>query len=157
MSAATHRIPAAASFREQRAARDRRLLVFPSFAEDVDPVLSLYRPRTLALLRRYLHLSTAVGRLPSLIARECFRARVTSYRMTTFEDAVIFVLDMERSLERLAYGDQEIITRIIFQGHSHHAAARLLRCARKTITRRMCLAVDHLSEGLLARGLLKEL
>jgi hypothetical protein len=124
---------------------------------DIDPELSLYRPRTLTLLRRYLQLSSAVGRLPSIIARECFRARVTSYRMQTFEDSVIFVLDMERSLAQLAEVEQEIITRIVFQGHSHDSAARLLGCTRKSITRYLCVALDHLSERMLARGLLQEL
>jgi hypothetical protein len=124
---------------------------------DLAPELSLYRPRTLALLRRYLQLSSAVGRLPSVIARECFRARVTSYRMQTFEDSVIFVLDMERALAQLAELEQQVITRIIFQGHSHDSAARLVGCTRKSITRYLCVALDHLSESMLARGLLQPL
>jgi len=170
MSAAViHRLEAQSqndlSSRAERAngARSRGILVFPDRSahadavDDPDPVLSLYRPRTLALLRRYLQLSSAVGRLPSLIARECFRARVTSYRMTTFEDAVIFVLDMERSLDRLAEHDQQVLLRVVLQGHSHDAAARILQCTRKTLTRRLCLALDHLSERLLSHGLLREL
>ncbi|SRR6266496_1057319 len=51
----------------------------------------LYRERTVALLRRYLRISIEVGRLPSLLGRELFRSKVTSYRMTSFEDGVIFV------------------------------------------------------------------
>jgi hypothetical protein len=129
----------------------------PRWEEDVDPALSLYRPRTLGLLRRYLQQASAVGRLPSLVAQEGFRARVTCYRMTTFEDAVIFVLDMERALERLDGADQQIISGIILQGHSHDAAARFYHCTRRTVTRRLCVALDHLSEGLLASGLLKAL
>ena len=66
-----------------------------------NPDLWLYRDRTLSLLRRYLRLSVEVGRLPSLLGRELFRARITAYRVGTFEDAVIFVHDMERSLEQL--------------------------------------------------------
>jgi hypothetical protein len=121
------------------------------------PELSLYRPRALALLRRYLQLSSAVGRLPSLIARECFRAKVTSYRMTSFEDSVIFVLDMERSLARLHHTQQLVITRVVFQGHSHDSAARLFGCTRKTLTQYLCVALDRLSEQLLALGLLTSL
>ena len=56
----------------------------------------LYRERTVALLRRYLRISIEVGRLPSLLGRELFRSKVTSYRMTSFEDGVIFVHDVER-------------------------------------------------------------
>jgi hypothetical protein len=66
-----------------------------------DPDLWLYRDRTVALLRRYLRLSIEVGRTPSLLGREFFRSRVTSYGYSTFEDSVIFVHDVERSLEEL--------------------------------------------------------
>jgi len=45
----------------------------------------LYRERRVALLRRYLRISIEVGRLPSLLGRELFRSKVTSYRMTSFE------------------------------------------------------------------------
>src|SRR5205809_6297590 len=61
----------------------------------------LYRERTIALLRRYLRISIEVGRLPSLLGRDLFRSKVTSYRMSSFEDAVIFVHDAERDLSQL--------------------------------------------------------
>lgn len=61
-----------------------------------DPDLWLYRDRTLGLLRRYQRLSVQSGRLPSLLSRELFRTRVTSYRTTTLEDTVIFVHDVAR-------------------------------------------------------------
>ena len=54
-----------------------------------------YRDRTVALLRRYARASVEVGRLPSLLGREYFRAKVSSYPMTSFEDIVIFVHDMD--------------------------------------------------------------
>ena len=58
--------------------------------------LSAYHDRTIALLRRYFRMSLEIGRMPSVLGREVFRARVTSYRVQTFEDAVIFVHDVER-------------------------------------------------------------
>jgi DNA-directed RNA polymerase specialized sigma24 family protein len=122
-----------------------------------DPELSLYRPRTLAVLRRYLRISSAVGRLPSIIAREVFRARVSHYRIHTFEESVIFVLDVERALARLHHDDQQVIARVVFQGHSHDAAARLLGWKRRTVTRALCEALDRLSELMLARGLLRKM
>lgn len=124
---------------------------------DLDPELSLYRPRTLALLRRYLRISSAVGRLPSAIAREVFRAKVSHYRIHTFEESVIFVLDVERALARLHHDDQQVIARVVFQGHSHDAAARLLGWKRRTVTRLLCEALDRLSELMLARGLLRKM
>src|SRR5690349_8784709 len=66
-----------------------------------DPDLWLYRERTVALLRRYLRISLEVGRLPSLLGRELFRSKVTSYRMSSFEDGVIFVHDVEHVLDQL--------------------------------------------------------
>src|SRR5207245_2027953 len=60
-----------------------------------------YRERTIPLLKRYLRISIEVGRLPSLLGRELFRSKVTSYRMSSFEDAVIFVHDVERALAQL--------------------------------------------------------
>jgi hypothetical protein len=60
-----------------------------------------YREHTIALLKRYLWISIEVGRLPSLLGRELFRSKVTSYRMSSFEDAVIFVHDVERALAQL--------------------------------------------------------
>jgi hypothetical protein len=113
---------------------------FPT--RDLAPERSLYRSRTLALLHRYLQLSAAVGRLPSLIGRECFRARVSSYRMHAFEDSVIFVLDVERALSQLHHSEQQVVARVVFQGHSHDAAARLIGCTRTTLTRLLCAALD---------------
>ena len=61
----------------------------------------IYRGRTVAMLRRYMRYSIETGRLPSLLGRESFRAKVTSYTVVTFEDRVIFVHDMEKCLDRL--------------------------------------------------------
>ena|SRR5437660_10757992 len=48
--------------------------------------LWLYRDRTMGLLRRYRRISIEVGRLPSLLGRELFRTRVSSYHVTSFEE-----------------------------------------------------------------------
>ena len=61
----------------------------------------IYRARTVTMLRRYMRYSIETGRLPSLLGREFFRAKVTSYTVVTFEDRVIFVHDMERCLEKV--------------------------------------------------------
>src|ERR1700690_557358 len=63
-------------------------------ALDRNPDLWLYRGRTVALLRRYLRFSLETGRLPSLVGREFFRAKVTYYTAATFEDRVIFLRDV---------------------------------------------------------------
>lgn len=119
-----------------------------------DPDLWLYRDRTLGMLRRYLRLSIEVGRLPSLLGREFFRTRVTSYKVATFEDAVIFVHDVERSFKTLDEFEKKLIGKIVLQEYTQSEAARLLGCGRRTVGRRFPEALDHLSETFLATGLL---
>ena len=119
--------------------------------------LRLYRDRTRAILRRYFRMSIELGRLPSLVGREFFRARVTSYRLHTFEDAVIFVHDTESCLKRLDEFSQKIIARIVFQDYSLEETAALLGCGRRTVVRRYPRALDRLSELFLEAELLRPL
>ena len=122
-----------------------------------DPELWLYRERTIALLKRYLRMSVEVGRLPSLLGREFFRSKVTSYRVGTFEDAVIFVHDVERSLEQLDDFERKLIATIVMQEHSQDEAALKLGCWRRTVGRRFPEALDKLSNFFLDGGLLTRL
>ncbi|MCI0355402.1 MAG: ECF-type sigma factor [Acidobacteria bacterium] len=119
--------------------------------------LPLYRGRTVALLRRYFRMSIDLGRLPSIVGREFFRPRTTGYRVATFEDAVIFVHDMERCLEELDAFSQKLIARVTFQEFTHEEAAQQLGCARRTVLRRYAEALDRLAEMLLERELLAPL
>jgi DNA-directed RNA polymerase specialized sigma24 family protein len=121
---------------------------------DRSPDLWLYRDRTVAMLRRYLRYSLETGRLPSLLGCEFFRTTVTSYSVTTFEDRVVFVHDVETCLQRLDDFSRQVIARVVLQEHSHEAAARLLHCSRKTIQRKLQSALDELSEIFLAVALL---
>src|SRR6266699_3373731 len=111
-----------------------------------DPEFWLYRERTIALLRRYLRISIEVGRLPSLLGRELFRSKVTSYRMSSFEDAVIFVYDVERAVDQLDGFSKEILAAVVFQDCTQDEAAELLGCARRTICREFPQAVDRITE-----------
>ena len=126
-------------------------------SDSSDPDIWLYRERTIALLRRYLRISIEVGRLPSLLGRELFRSKVTSYRMSSFEDGVIFVHDVERAIEQLDLFPRQMIAAIIFQEYTQDEAAEVLRCARRTICREYPMAVDRISEIFLEGGLLNRL
>ena len=139
---------------EIRLARPRRERCQASTRTYTEAELWLYRDRTKGLLRRYLRMSVEVGRLPSLLGRELFRARVSSYRATSFEEAVIFVRDLERCLEKLNELDRKILTRIIFQEYTFDEAAGVLGCWRRTVGRRFADALDRLSGFLLDAGLL---
>jgi hypothetical protein len=122
---------------------------------DRDPELRTYRGRTLSLLRLYLRYSLETGRLPSVMGSEFFRSRVTCYSVTTFEDRVVFVHDMEICLEKMHAFSRQIIGRNVIQGHSLWQTARLLGCNEKTIRRYVPIARDELSEILLKVGLLR--
>lgn len=122
-----------------------------------DPHICLYRDRTLALLRRYLRMAVEVGRLPSLLGREFFRTRVTAYHTQTFEDSVIFVYDVERSLENLTQVDKKLLAMAVLQEYSHDEVADLLQCTRRTIARQYLEILDRISEIFLDREILKRL
>jgi len=122
-----------------------------------DPDLWLYRERTIALLKRYLRISIEVGRLPSLLGRELFRSKVTSYRMSSFEDAVIFVHDVERALDQLDSFGKDLVAVIIFQDYSQDEAAEVLHCGRRTICRGFPETIDKVSELFLRGALLNRL
>jgi DNA-directed RNA polymerase specialized sigma24 family protein len=121
-----------------------------------DPDLWMYRARTVALLRKYARLSVEVGRIPSLLGREFFRTQVTSYHMSTFEDVVIFVHDVERSLEKLDRFEQKLIAKIVLLEYTQEETARILGCWRRTVGRRFPEALDRLSQIFLRGGMLAE-
>ena len=123
--------------------------------EVIDPELSLYREHTIGLLRRYFRMSIELGRLPSVIGREFFRAKVSSYRIHSFEDVVILVHDVDRCLAKLEKFEQELVARVILQEYSHSEAAVVLHCTRRTVTRRLPDALDLLSKIFLETGLLR--
>ena len=125
--------------------------------EDRERERRTYRGRTVAMLRRYMRYSIETGRLPSLLGREFFRAKVTSYTVVTFEDRVIFVHDMEKCLERLDEFSRQLIARHILQEHDRWATAKLLHCNEKTVRRYTPVVLDVLSEILLEAGLMERL
>jgi DNA-directed RNA polymerase specialized sigma24 family protein len=118
------------------------------------PNLAFYRRHTESLLRRYLYASMQVGRAPSLLSDPVSRGWASSRRIRTFEDAVIFVLDIEKCISQLGSLDREILGRIVLQEYTQAEAAVLLGMAIRTISYKYPLAVDRLTEKLLAASLL---
>ncbi len=117
--------------------------------------LSAYRSYTRALLRRYFRTAVDIGRLPSILGGLCFRARVSSYKLNTFEDAVIFVHDIERVFERIKRPYLEIIAGVIMLDYSIPEAALRLGITVQRAERRYAAALDSLSAVLLEVGLLR--
>jgi hypothetical protein len=124
---------------------------------DRDPDIWLYRKKTTAMLRRYMRWSLEAGRVPSVLGRELFRAKISACTATTFEARVIFLHDIETCLDRLQDFDRQIIGRVCLQEYDHEAAARILHCTRRTLLRRLPELIDELSEAFLKAELLDRL
>jgi DNA-directed RNA polymerase specialized sigma24 family protein len=118
------------------------------------PDLWLYRDRTAALLWRYTRLAVELGRLPSLLGREFFRARVSRYDAQTFEDSVILVHDVESCLQSLEPVDKIVIAMLALEQYTQEEAAQCLHCTQRTIVRHYGEALDRLSEIFLKREIL---
>jgi DNA-directed RNA polymerase specialized sigma24 family protein len=67
---------------------------------------------------------------------------------------VIFVHDVERSLEELNEFEKKLIAKIVLQQFSKEEAGRLLGCGYRTIERLFPEALDRVSEIFLKRGIL---
>jgi hypothetical protein len=116
--------------------------------------LAFYRKHTEKMLRRYLYASMQVGRAPSILGDPIARGWVSSRPIRTFEDAIIFVLDVERCLNHLGPLDRKILCRVVIQEYTQAEAAILLGMAVRTMSYKYPLAVDQLTEKLLEAGLL---
>jgi hypothetical protein len=108
-----------------------------------------YRYETVAMLEKYWKVSLDLGRLPSVLGGEMFRAKVTSYRVSSFEDLVIFVTDFGRCLDRVSEVARGFISLNIFQEYSKEESARRMGCDERNARRVYCDAIDELSEVLL--------
>jgi len=116
--------------------------------------LAFYRKHTESMLRRYLYASTQVGRAPSILGDPVGRGWASSRPIRTFEDAVIFVLDIENCLSQLSILDRELLSRVVLQDYTQEEAALMLGVGIRTVGYRFPLALDRLTEKLLAADLL---
>jgi hypothetical protein len=123
----------------------------------VEPQMAFYRKYTEAMLRRYVRMSMEAGKVPSLLGQEMFRGRVTSYRVESFEDVVIFIHDVEHCLEQLDAEQQHLITRMALQQFTVGETAKMLGLAPRTTIRRYGQALDRLTRIFLYAEMLEPL
>ena len=116
--------------------------------------LSFYRKHTERTLRRYLYASMQVGRSPSILGDPVARGWCSSRPVRTFEDAVIFVLDVERCLDKLGSLDRQMLSRVVLQEYTQAEAASLIGISVRSISYKFPEALDRLTEKLLESGLL---
>ena len=121
-----------------------------------EPLVSLgfYRKHTESMLRRYLYASMQVGRAPSILGEPIARGWASSRPIRTFEDAVIFVLDIEKCLNQLDTLDRQMLSRIVLQEYTQAEAAAMLGISLRTVCTKFPRAIDRLTEKLLEAGLL---
>jgi len=125
-------------------------------AQEATPVVSLgfYRKHTESMLRRYLYASMQVGRSPSILGDPIARGWCSSRPIRTFEDAVIFVLDVETCLNQLGSLDRQMLSRVVLQEYTQAEAASLLGMSVRAMSYKFPQALDRLTERLLESGLL---
>ncbi len=121
----------------------------------VDPKLAFYRKHTEKMLRRYLYASMLVGRAPEVLSDSIGRGWVSSRPVRTFEDAVIFVLDVEKCLHKLNALDRLLLGRIVLQDYTQSETAEMLGIAARTVSYKFPQALDRLTELLLDSGLME--
>jgi DNA-directed RNA polymerase specialized sigma24 family protein len=122
--------------------------------EDTPVSVAFYRKHTEKILRRYLYASMQVGRAPSILADPVGRGWASSRPIRTFEDAVIFVLDVERCLDKLGSLDRQLLCRIVLQEYTQAEAATLIGMSVRTVSYKFPMAMDRLTEHLLSSGVL---
>ncbi len=140
--------------REKEMARPEQTAQESASAGKPDASLAFYRKHTEGMLRRYLYASMQVGRAPSILGEPIARGWVSSRPVRTFEDAVIFVLDVERCLNQLGALDRRILSRIVLQEYTQAETADLLGMSARAVHSRLPRALDRLTEILLEAGLL---
>lgn len=117
--------------------------------------MAFYRKYTEGILQRYVRLSMEVGRVPSLLGQEMFRGRVTTYRVGSFVDSVIFVHDVERCIAKLDEQQQHLISRIALQQYTLCETASLLGLRPRTVVRRYGQSIDRLTRVFLSVHMLE--
>ncbi|HLJ76993.1 MAG TPA: hypothetical protein VKT75_06255 [Acidobacteriaceae bacterium] len=117
--------------------------------------LAFYRKHTIALLRRYMAISMELGRTPCVMGTIVFRGRVSSYRIRSFEDLVIFIFDVEKYLKRLDTISQAAIAHIALEDFTYEEAAKMAGTSRASMARIYGTALDRLTQWFLECGLLQ--
>jgi hypothetical protein len=116
---------------------------------------AFYRKHTLALLRRYLRLSIELGRAPSALGKMMLRGRVSSYRLRTFEDGLVFLLDVEKCINQLDSTSRRIVAHVALEDYTTFEAAVLTGESRRSASRIYSEAMNRLTARFLQLGLLE--
>ncbi|MFZ0705456.1 MAG: sigma factor-like helix-turn-helix DNA-binding protein [Candidatus Korobacteraceae bacterium] len=124
-------------------------------AFDPDPETVCYRGQTLAIVRNFFEMSCQLGRLPSILGREFFRAKVSHHAIPSFEDQALFAHDVERSLMKLDKQEMDVLTLVGLYDLNLDEAAEILHWSTGYISQRFAEALARLTQIFLDSGLLR--
>jgi hypothetical protein len=122
---------------------------------DPEPETICYRGQTLAIIRHFFEIATQLGRLPSILGREFFRAKVSHHVVPSFEDQALFAHDVQQSLLKLEDDDLAVLTLVGLYDLSHAEAAAMLHCSEGLISQRYAEALARLTQIFLDAGVLR--
>lgn len=118
--------------------------------------LLFFRGQTIAIVRHFFEIASQIGRLPSILGREFFRAKVTHHAVPSFEEQAVFVHDVERAIRQLSDADGEVVALVGLFQYSMEDVAKLLGCSRSWVAKRYVRSIDRLAERFLETGLLRD-
>jgi len=116
-----------------------------------------YRKYTVGMLRRYLWLSMAGGRVASLLGRELFHGNVSNYSVQNYEEVAIFCIDIEKCLARLTPMERTLLKRIAVQQYSQADTALEFGICLRSCIQRYHGALDRLTSIFLETRMLEPL
>lgn len=122
---------------------------------DPEPETICYRGQTLAIVRHYFEMSCQLGRLPSILGREFFRAKVSHHAIPSFEDQALFAHDVEQALLKLEDEDLQILTLVGFYDLTLQEVAMMLGRSEGCISQHYGEAVARLTQIFLDSGVLQ--
>jgi hypothetical protein len=115
---------------------------------------AFYRKHTVALLRRYAQLAMELGQPQSALGKMVLRGRVSSYRLRTFEDGLVFVVDVEKCIQQLDETSRRVVAHIAIEDYTMMEAVTLTGQSVRSIGRIYGEAMDRLTDLFLRFGLL---
>ncbi len=124
-------------------------------AFDPEPETICYRGQTLAIVRHFFEMSCQLGRLPSILGREFFRAKVSHHAIPSFEDQALFAHDVQQSLMKLDDEGLEVLTLIGLYDLNTNEAAQILHRSAGCVSQRYAEALARLTQIFLDTGVLR--
>ena len=112
------------------------------------------RAHTHGMLRRYLYASMQPCRIACTLSSPIGRGWVLSRPIRTFEDAILFVFDMEKCIKALPSLDRDILNRVVIQEYTQSEAAQLLGMGSRTLSYKFPAALDRLTAKLIEAEIL---